>query len=74
MGLRFSSTEHKVTLFDSVTDWAFGPVFNTEEAAERFLKWAEDQGVKDGDVRALRNPELFKLWERYAQTTEDPYG
>lgn len=73
MGLRFTTRESKVALFDSVTDWAFGPVFNTEDAAERFLLWAENHGVPDGDVRSLTNSRLYALWESYCEVTEHPY-
>lgn len=67
MGLRFTSAEDVVALFDSVTGWAFGPVFSTEKAAERFLRWSEKQGVKNGDVRALDTRDLWELWGRYCQ-------
>ena len=70
MGLRLSTDEDKVCLFDSVTDWAFGPVFNTETAADRFLEWASEQGTPD--VRALLNVDLSALWDRYCAETEHP--
>jgi hypothetical protein len=65
MGLKYTTVEHVVALYDSVTDWAFGPIFYSEDAATRFLDWAEAQGVKDGDVRQLSNEELDDLWGRY---------
>lgn len=75
MGLRYSSLEDKTCLYDSVTEWAFGPVFNTGDAADRFLDWAQDVAdVKDGDVRALTTPEMVELWDRYRRETENPYG
>ena len=74
MGLRFISQGHTVAMYDSVTDWAFGPVFSTEEAAQKFLEWAEGEGVKDGDVRQLTNTDLSDLWERYCEETENPRG
>ena len=74
MGLRFTGAECKVALFDSVSDWAFGPIFNTQDAAQAFLDWAENHGVPDGDVRALTNERLAALWDSYCDTTEDPHG
>src|SRR5277367_1840408 len=45
MALSFVNDGKHVALYDTVTDWAFGPVFGSETAAKRFLDWAEDQGV-----------------------------
>lgn len=67
MGLRFTSKKHVVALYDSVTDWAFGPVFRSEESAARFLDWAEQNGIENGDVSVLANPELWELWSRYCE-------
>jgi len=72
MALSFVNDGKHVALYDTVTDWAFGPVFGSEEAAKRFLDWAESQGVKDGDVRALNNVNLSKLWDLYTRMTEYP--
>ena len=74
MGLRFISDGEHTALYDSVTDWAFGPVFTTEDAALAFLNWAENHGVPDGDVRCLSNERLAALWDSYCETTEDPGG
>jgi hypothetical protein len=71
MALRFVVGE-VVALYDSVTDWAFGPIFHSEEAADRFLNWAEEQGVSDGDVRQLTNPQLVELWDRYTAQGGEP--
>lgn len=54
-----------VCLVDSVTEWAFGPIFYTEAEAGRFLDYAEHCGVSDGDVRQLDNIELEKLYGEY---------
>lgn len=39
MGVRLTSQEEKTALYDSVTDMAFGPVFDSLDAAETFLAW-----------------------------------
>ena len=75
MGLRFTSTEDVVALYDSVSDWAFGPIFYTEEAAEAFLKFAGDEGVPgNGDVRALDTAALVALWDKYCEQNEHARG
>lgn len=74
MGLRFISNDEHTVLYDSTSEWAFGPVFNDEIAAERFLDYAEHVGVKDGDVRQLGYDGLIDLWERYAREVKNPYG
>ena len=67
MSLRYSSREDVVCLFDSVTEWAFGPVFHSEEDAESFLEYAEALGVRDGDVRRLTNDQLTQMWDDYCK-------
>lgn len=74
MGLRYITSDDKTALYDSVTEWAFGPVFNTEHAADQFLDWLQAQGVRDGDARSLSTPDLVTLWESYCAETENPYG
>ena len=57
--------EGTTALYDTVSDWAFGPVFTQREHAEAFLDWTETQGVQDGDVRQLSNEDLYELSGRY---------
>ena len=42
MSVRVTTTEGRAALYDSVTDVAFGPVFDSDEDAEEFL---EERGV-----------------------------
>jgi len=65
MGLRFTSDEKVTALFDSVSGWAFGPTFDSPDAAQAFLDWCEMQGVQGGDVRRVPLPELEELESRY---------
>ena len=64
MGVRLTSREDKVALYDSVSDIAFGPVFDSEEDAEKFLEWL---AINDGrDARELSASEIDRLqyqWE-----------
>jgi hypothetical protein len=71
MGLRLTATEGKCALYDSVTDWAFGPVFDSPGEAEAFLRWTEAQGIEGGDVRSLSMRELEALSDRYFRETSD---
>lgn len=48
-----------VAMYDSVTGWAFGPVFSSEDDAEAFIAWL------DNDARSYsegRLAELYKQW------------
>jgi hypothetical protein len=60
-----TNDEGTTALYDTVSEWAFGPVFTSRENADAFLDWAEIQGVKDGDVRRLPYEELSELSDRY---------
>ena len=61
-------------LADSVTEWAFGPLFRPDhesgksarDIANEFLAWLEEEhGVED--ARALAN---HVLWDRYGEWVE----
>ena len=51
MGVRITTSEKVSALFDSVSGWAFGPTFETEDEAESFLNF-----TASGDD--LRAPEV----------------
>jgi hypothetical protein len=64
-----SSIEHAV-LFDSVTGWAFGPLFRegdngeaAEDRAQAFLDWLDVEG--HGDARGIDGRELEELYGRW---------
>lgn len=59
MGLRLTTAERVVAMFDSVTGWAFGPTFDTEEKAQEFLDWCERHGFSD--LRAVPLPMIESL-------------
>lgn len=43
----FGHSEDGAVLFDSVSGWAFGPVFSDGIRAEEFLDWLRDNGHPD---------------------------
>ena len=51
MGVRVSDSQH-VAIYDSVTDTAFGPIFESEADAESFLAYLR---ARDLDARALND-------------------
>ena len=71
MGLRFVTDDEVTAMYDSVSGWAFGPIFHDEDEAQRFLDWTETQGVRAGDVRSVPLAELDELWARYNKWTPD---
>lgn len=52
----YDSEEQKAVMYDSVTDTAFGPLFEDKEQVERFLRLVEE--MHDKDVRRLTDAEL----------------
>lgn len=70
MGVRNTMTEGKVALFDSVTGVAFGPVFDTEEEAERFVAYVAEH-VEDGDVRSVQEADLMNLYDAFTADSDD---
>ena len=57
MGCRILSGDDGAVMYCSTTGWCFGPVFDTAEAAEDFVKMLDDKGV---DPRKLTLCELDK--------------
>jgi len=75
MGVRITSQEDKVALFDSVTGHAFGPVFDSEWEAEEFTDWFQRR-VEDGtyqaqtDLRQYRGSDLDALVNKWRDSLE----
>jgi hypothetical protein len=65
MGVRTTDAEHKVALFDSVTGWAFGPIFEDDEEANDFLSFSEEKESRD--LRQLTEAELNDLYGRWVR-------
>lgn len=58
MGCRILNAEGgKAVLYCSTTDWAFGPLFDSEDHAMDFLEWLE-KTCGDGDARKLTDKQL----------------
>lgn len=70
MGIRTTSSEQVVALFDSGTGWAFGPVFDSEYAAEDFL----DYTATGSDLRGLTDPELKRLHAKWLRGWRAEHG
>lgn len=62
MGCRIlESREDGAVLYCSTTMWAFGPIFESGEAAEAFLKWL------GFDPRSLSNKDLESNYTRWLE-------
>lgn len=69
MSVRITSQESRAALFDSVSGWAFGPTFNTEEEAEDFRAFA----THHHDLRLLntfRLQDLLRSWRESRKQLE----
>lgn len=64
MGIRNTEAEKRVALFDSVTDTAFGPIFDSGIEADSFVEFAEDRGI---DVRTLNDDEIQNLFSEWME-------
>lgn len=63
MGVRFTTQEGKVALFDSVSGFAFGPVFDRVADASDFLDFAEARLNKD--LRMATDQELEEVYASF---------
>ena len=67
IGHENGDSREQAVLFDSVTGWAFGPLFSegengasAEDRAEHFLTWLNERDTED--PRRLEPSELEKLY------------
>lgn len=90
MGVKITSQENVVSVFDSVTGIAFGPVFDSEDYAQEFLDWVQagheanrtfhhkhDELLFVNDIRIYRADELqalVNLWMDESVASEDTDG
>jgi len=63
LGVRNTTDEGKTALYNSVTNFAFGPVFDDEFAAEDFCNWFRKEDGRD--LRDLKNKELQEVHARW---------
>jgi len=63
------SDDNRTAFFDSVTDTAFGPLYEDESEAESFLVWLEESGHPD--PRTLNVDELANLLDAYREETDE---
>jgi hypothetical protein len=64
MSVRITSDEDKAALFDSVSGWAFGPVFDNSDEADDFLVFCESAELPD--VRTMTENDLADAHEKWA--------
>lgn len=69
MGIRITD-DNAVALYDSVSDFAFGPVFPSEEACMDFLDWAPEEP----DLRTLTDPQLEDAFGKWVDARGAEYG
>jgi len=63
MGIRLTSEEGKTALYDSVSGFAFGPVFDTEVEAAEFADYAESRLNKALNKMLHREiDEVYATW------------
>ncbi len=53
MGVRILAGDDNAVLYCSTSDWAFGPLFDSEEKAQDFLKWLDSYTPQELDLNAL---------------------
>jgi hypothetical protein len=73
MSVRITSDEEVVALYDNVSGFAFGEVFDSTEEATSFLEWCETH--VNTDLRKLTNEQLIQAraeWTAYI--LEHPEG
>jgi hypothetical protein len=66
MAVRITTQENMHALYDSVTGWAFGPVFDRIDDAQQFLAWAQDEsGLVD--LRIMSDRALEEAYARFRE-------
>lgn len=63
-GTEFGTEQTVAVLYDSVTGWAFGPVFVNAEWADEFLIWLESEapGVDPRTMSPIDLERHYKAW------------
>lgn len=65
MSVRLTSQESRIALFDSVTGFAFGPTFHSDEDAESFVAFVRD--IANQDPRAVSQARLSVYFDRWLE-------
>jgi len=69
MGLSNTAAEGKTALYETTGDWAFGPVFDSEEECDGFLQWLHRKyGIDRPD--ALPVTELRQIYKQWRDAME----
>ena len=70
MGIRITGDEGKTALYDSVSGFAFGIVFDSDEEADDFLEFAKANGTRD--LRVLSDSGLERLYSKWVNQQASP--
>ena len=60
------SGSDRVAMYDSVTGWAFGPIFSSPEEADSFLDFLEN------DARTYSDRDLQEQYHRWLKSDSRP--
>ena len=63
MGIRITGREGVSALYDSVSGFAFGIVFDSDEDVESFLEFSKREEPRD--LRILKDSELESLYSKW---------
>jgi hypothetical protein len=72
MGVRLSTDENVVALFDSVTGWAFGPTFPDSDEAQSFLDYLHSLGEDGRELSDADMSARHSLWRERRQQDDEP--
>jgi hypothetical protein len=67
MSIRTTDSDPKVALYDSVTGFAFGPVFEDSDDANAFLAWYRDDSPFSKDLRTLSDADWTLVLKAYTE-------
>jgi hypothetical protein len=70
MSVRTTSSDPKVALYDSVTGFAFGPVFEDDDEIYRFLAWYPEH--YEEDLRRLTDADWTQVLKAFADLEQQP--
>ena len=68
MGVRITGREGVSALYDSVSGFAFGIVFDSDEDVESFLEFSKREEPRD--LRILKDSELKSLYSKWFSQKE----
>ena len=70
MSVQILEGDRNACLYCNTSDWAFGPLFEDADQAERFLKWLPEAP----DVRLYTDKQLEKLYYDFKKKEDENDG